>query len=211
MCLFLACYSFVSTSIVCFFIFRLIVFLFYIIVLTCCFCSECFRISTCLFFLCYSIFCFVCCAAFSFFCTVSYICFCSCLSTYVFKCRFILVFSIAMSICLSLWAFYRFRCSFLFNCVLFYMFVFMLFSYGGVSYDDHVGDDDTNMIIFVSVVSWIMMNSREHCACDTVAEWLRRWTRNPLGSARRGSNPLGVVVHSRFLCVVQSFVCFFIC
>ena len=27
---------------------------------------------------------------------------------------------------------------------------------------------------------------------DTVSEWLRRWTRNPLGSARRGSNPLGV-------------------
>jgi hypothetical protein len=26
-----------------------------------------------------------------------------------------------------------------------------------------------------------------------VSEWLRRWTRNPLGSARRGSNPLGVV------------------
>ena len=39
-----------------------------------------------------------------------------------------------------------------------------------------------------------------HTACvvclpphDTVSEWLRRWTRNPLGSARRGSNPLGVV------------------
>ena len=28
---------------------------------------------------------------------------------------------------------------------------------------------------------------------DTVAEWLRRWTRNPLGSARVGSNPTGVV------------------
>jgi hypothetical protein len=27
---------------------------------------------------------------------------------------------------------------------------------------------------------------------DTLSEWLRRWTRNPLGSARRGSNPLGV-------------------
>ena len=25
-----------------------------------------------------------------------------------------------------------------------------------------------------------------------MSEWLRRWTRNPLGSARRGSNPLGV-------------------
>ena len=28
---------------------------------------------------------------------------------------------------------------------------------------------------------------------DTVSERLRRWTRNRLGSARRGSNPLGVV------------------
>lgn len=31
---------------------------------------------------------------------------------------------------------------------------------------------------------------------DTVSEWLRRWTRNPLGSARKGSNPFGVVLHS---------------
>ena len=30
------------------------------------------------------------------------------------------------------------------------------------------------------------------CLQDTVSERLRRWTRNPLGSARRGSNPLGV-------------------
>ena len=34
---------------------------------------------------------------------------------------------------------------------------------------------------------------------DTVSEWLRRWTRNPLGSARRGSNPLGVVFFSALL------------
>ena len=26
-----------------------------------------------------------------------------------------------------------------------------------------------------------------------MAEWLRRWTANPLGSARAGSNPAGVV------------------
>jgi hypothetical protein len=30
------------------------------------------------------------------------------------------------------------------------------------------------------------------CTGDTVSEWLRRWTRNPLGSAREGSNPFGV-------------------
>ena len=41
---------------------------------------------------------------------------------------------------------------------------------------------------------------------DTVSERLRRWTRNPLGSARRGSNPLGVVLSHRHLsaCAVQS-------
>ena len=36
---------------------------------------------------------------------------------------------------------------------------------------------------------------REDCrvqAEDTVSERLRRWTRNPLGSARRGLSPLGV-------------------
>ena len=33
---------------------------------------------------------------------------------------------------------------------------------------------------------------------DTVAEWLRRWTRNPLGSARVGSNPTGVVFYFVF-------------
>ena len=27
---------------------------------------------------------------------------------------------------------------------------------------------------------------------DGVAEWLRRWTANPLGSARVGSNPIPV-------------------
>ena len=35
-----------------------------------------------------------------------------------------------------------------------------------------------------------------------MSEWLRRWTRNPLGSARRGSNPLGVVFRFFFLVVL---------
>jgi hypothetical protein len=41
---------------------------------------------------------------------------------------------------------------------------------------------------------------------DTVSEWLRRWTRNPLGSARRGSNPLGVDVAAsvpQYVCVIS--------
>ena len=34
---------------------------------------------------------------------------------------------------------------------------------------------------------------------DSVSERLRRWTRNPLGSARRGSNPLAVdFVHCHY-------------
>ncbi len=32
-----------------------------------------------------------------------------------------------------------------------------------------------------------------------MSEWLRRWTRNPLGSAREGSNPFGVVFYLAFL------------
>ena len=36
---------------------------------------------------------------------------------------------------------------------------------------------------------------------DEVAEWLRRWTANPMGSARVGSNPILVVlfIQSSFL------------
>ena len=41
--------------------------------------------------------------------------------------------------------------------------------------------------------------STTRVAEDTVSEWLRRWTRNPLGSAREGSNPFGV----GFFCVAR--------
>ena len=34
-----------------------------------------------------------------------------------------------------------------------------------------------------------------------MAEWLRRWTANPLGSARAGSNPVVVVfTYNTFIC-----------
>ena len=39
----------------------------------------------------------------------------------------------------------------------------------------------------------VLLSFARSLSDDTVSEWLRRWTRNPLGSARRGSNPLGVV------------------
>ena len=34
------------------------------------------------------------------------------------------------------------------------------------------------------------MLKKEGLTCDEVAEWLRRWTANPLCSARVGSNPI---------------------
>ena len=34
---------------------------------------------------------------------------------------------------------------------------------------------------------------------DEVAEWLRRWTANPLGFAREGSNPFFVVFFKIFI------------
>ena len=52
-----------------------------------------------------------------------------------------------------------------------------------VSIDDgsmNLEIDNSNIILHKEILS------------DTVSERLRRWTRNPLGSARRGSNPLGV-------------------
>ena len=42
--------------------------------------------------------------------------------------------------------------------------------------------------------------SEHSLAEDTVSEWLRRWTRNPLGSARKGPNPFGVDVCACCLC-----------
>ena len=39
-----------------------------------------------------------------------------------------------------------------------------------------------------------LRSGRAKVGGDTVSERSRRWTRNPLGSARRDSNPLGVAV-----------------
>ena len=60
------------------------------------------------------------------------------------------------------------------------------------------------------------MFSRKSNVCDTpstqtapfpvdeVAEWLRRWTANPLGSARVGSNPIFVALPHWFYGVMVS-------
>ncbi len=42
---------------------------------------------------------------------------------------------------------------------------------------------------------------------DEVAEWLRRWTANPMGSARVGSNPI-LVVHFGMTNFFACFKCF---
>ena len=39
----------------------------------------------------------------------------------------------------------------------------------------------------------------KHGVHDEVAEWLRRWTANPMGSARVGSNPILVALFLLFL------------
>ena len=48
----------------------------------------------------------------------------------------------------------------------------------------------------------VNFNSSSQCLHDEVAEWLRRWTANPLGSARVGSNP--ILVDVRFYGVMVS-------
>ena len=55
-------------------------------------------------------------------------------------------------------------------------------------------------IIHRAIFIWQMAMRliHEHKFYDTLSEWLRRWTRNPLGSARRGSNPLGVAIFVSF-------------
>ena len=59
-------------------------------------------------------------------------------------------------------------------------------------------------MLFIDSCFTFMGWRRESLATDTVSERLRRWTRNPLGSARRGSNPLGVAF-PRFLPFLRFF------
>ena len=48
----------------------------------------------------------------------------------------------------------------------------------------------TNFLLLLTICS------ANECHTDEVAEWLRRWTANPMGSARVGSNPILVVLFS---------------
>ena len=46
-----------------------------------------------------------------------------------------------------------------------------------------------NLISFWRELFTELEKNIEHITVVVVAEWLRRWTRNPLGSLRAGSNP----------------------
>ena len=48
------------------------------------------------------------------------------------------------------------------------------------------------MLIFGLSINWYEVFSQLEMS-DEVAEWLRRWTANPMCSARVGSNPILVV------------------
>ena len=51
-----------------------------------------------------------------------------------------------------------------------------------------------NMLIKDRVIERLRVQASPEAKFDTVSEWLKRWTWNPLGSTRAGSNPVGVVV-----------------
>ena len=42
----------------------------------------------------------------------------------------------------------------------------------------------------ITKLIWIQISNSPSVIHDEVAEWLRRWTANPLGSPRVGSNPI---------------------
>ena len=50
----------------------------------------------------------------------------------------------------------------------------------------------------------LQSNSLVGVFVDEVAEWLRRWTANPLGSARVGSHPIFVALDNWFYGVMVS-------
>ena len=55
---------------------------------------------------------------------------------------------------------------------------------------DGLYNDCTNDIIIHCLSTFLILQSLS----DEVAEWLRRWTANPMGSARVGSNPIFVEI-----------------
>ena len=63
-----------------------------------------------------------------------------------------------------------------------------------------------NTIEFVCSCTQHMFSQCGHG--DEVAEWLRRWTANPMGSARVGSNPILVEIFAIFPCACSFYLPF---
>ena len=68
-------------------------------------------------------------------------------------------------------------------------------SYRGIHFclpfeDGKRESSDTNFEYFLHSYPYFMFAITRTLTRDEVAEWLRRWTANPLGSARVGSNPI---------------------
>ena len=57
-----------------------------------------------------------------------------------------------------------------------------------------INDIEINFEQWITIRYSIYLLNVRFCTEDTVAEWLRRWTANPMCSARVGSNPIGVVL-----------------
>ena len=62
-----------------------------------------------------------------------------------------------------------------------------------------------HVLSFVGLVPHNQSDDNDACHqifLGSVSEWLRRWTRNPLGSTRAGSNPAAVVL----FCTTKAFI-----
>ena len=53
------------------------------------------------------------------------------------------------------------------------------------------------ILSFVQYMLSLLLISLPITLYDEVAEWLRRWTANPMGSARVGSNPILVEIFEK--------------
>ena len=66
----------------------------------------------------------------------------------------------------------------------------------------------TRYDFILNFVSCTAVNKATGDTSATMAEWLRRWTRNPMGYSRTGSNPVRSVIHfTCSSCVIMTFTC----
>ena len=70
-----------------------------------------------------------------------------------------------------------------------------------------------NQSLLSGILKWprIVQKEGRDFSKAVVAEWLRRWTRNPLGSARAGSNPADCACFCHSWNRIQSSSCVLVC